>query len=167
MKITRLINWALSAILLLITNNLLAWQPDSLATYKGQYYFIQAGQKVNLDLELKIEKLNDSTWKWLMVYAGGEMKKDYQLIKKGADQFELDEQNGIRLMGYFVDGQLIFSYSVDSIWYTVSYEIGDKEIRYRIFYFDQFKFRESPGNEVIIRDYELSGTQYGRLVKVR
>lgn len=136
--------------------------PDS-ALYEGSLSWYKGTEKQLIAMTATVIKISDSSHIWRMVYAGGEIIKDYQLYWKGGNEYVMDENNGILLNCLALDGKLYCAYSLDSIRYQIVYEITPDSFSYLISYSEIAAAEEFRHENHIIRRHNFTGAQQASL----
>lgn len=88
--------------------------------YTGEMKITSGKGSSSLPISLEIrEKIKDSIWSYKMIYnsPGGEVVKDYQIVKKSDSEFIMDE-GGIKIGMKYVDNTFFDYYQLDSTYFT-------------------------------------------------
>ncbi len=116
----------------------------------------------SIEVNLQIQKTNDTLYVWKMSYSNS-MEKKYRLVVKDG-QYLLDEMNGILLPGNMESGQLSFRYEVNDVLYEMVYDLGKEGfILFDLRYYHKSKSVKIETNN--IQGYTLAGRQYALLKK--
>ncbi len=102
----------------------------------------------SLYTELRIEQVNDSTYRWHTRY-NDSLDKDYLLRVHDGNYF-LDEQNGILIPGELTGNSLYFLYTVDSVIYRMDYSWNDNQLVIDLRYYGK-------SNEVLNEGFRIAG----------
>jgi hypothetical protein len=103
--------------------------------WKGMMSIYSKGVLVDsVPVTLEVTRQNDSVFRWKMDYLSAKMPitKDYRLIYKGGNHYQIDEGDGIRIDTYLFVNRLVSVFETQGILLTSSYEWKTDELYFEV-----------------------------------
>lgn len=138
-------------LIILISISLVAfskcWSQTTPAQWLGQWqgeleiYNYQQAQPEKVTMQMNIEAISDSTWRWETTYVAGDKvisEKNYRLvtIDAAAGLYQVDEMNGIQLQAQMLGNRLITFFEAGNNLLTISYFMHQNQLHFEVYFAD-------------------------------
>ena len=103
--------------------------------WQGTMYIFHQGKiRDSVDVLLHIKPINDTAWTWKTEYLSARqpMIKDYVLRHVGGNKYVTDEGEGIELMNYQFDQQLLSTFETEGILLTANYRLQNGSLYFEV-----------------------------------
>lgn len=98
------------------------------------YLFKEGALIDSVPLGLEIKQKTDSVFQWKMQYLSEKMPvtKDYYLVFKGGNHYQIDEGDGIKIGTYLFVNRLVSQFETEGILLTSTYELRGNELYFEV-----------------------------------
>lgn len=103
--------------------------------WKGTMHIYSRGALVDsLPVILEVKPQNDSVFQWKMEYLSPKMPvtKDYLLVHKGGNHYQIDERDETRIDTYLFVNRLVSVFETEGILLTSTYELRGNELYFEV-----------------------------------
>lgn len=124
--------------LILVSGNAFSQQNFGLScagNWKGTMHIYSEGLLTDsVPVILEVRQQDDSVFRWKMEYLSKKnpMAKDYHLVYKGGNYYQIDEGYGIKLDSYLFGNRLVSVFEAEGILLTSVYEQTKDELYFEV-----------------------------------
>ncbi len=125
-------------LILLISGTVFSQQNFGLqcvGNWKGTMHIYSQGILTDsVPVVLEIRQQDDSVFRWKMEYLSKKnpIVKDYHLVYKGGNFYQIDEGYGIRIDGYLFVNRLVSVFETEGVLLTSIYELLEDELYFEV-----------------------------------
>ncbi len=125
-------------LMVLISGNAFSQQNFGLhcvGNWKGTMHIYSEGALTDsVPVILEVRQQDDSVFRWKMQYLSTKnpIVKDYHLVYKGGNYYQIDEGYGIKLDSYLFGKRLVSVFEVEGILLTSVYEWTENELYFEV-----------------------------------
>jgi hypothetical protein len=106
-----------------------------IGNWKGIMHIYSQGLLVDsVPATLDVQQENDTLFTWKIGYLSEKspLIKDYALIYKGENHYQIDEGNGIKIDAYLFVNRLVSVFETEGILLTSTYEVRENELYFEV-----------------------------------